>query len=263
MPERLADGEWRYESAEDFLRSLHQPGKYGGSCWRSLNGISYEMSFYGPREVPSFVIDTCGSESPPRRLWVSPRRDGSWFRTLVECDAALLEYLERVILSWPCESKNPRRTRQNIDGKNRATGYENSLKDVLRAAGAAPSGPRQRALCPANPSLPSNNMPSIFRIERTMTVHCKMPCFSARMDGRPNIWNRSKTPNPGMNARDHGRRGLWMSGPTAFFIRASGNSAAAGFNYSGPPSMRPIGFARSPLKLSTAAFRSAGSSLIR
>ena len=54
MPERLEDGEWRYANAQDFLHSLRQPGKYGGSYWRPLNGTFYSLAFYGPDQIPSF-----------------------------------------------------------------------------------------------------------------------------------------------------------------------------------------------------------------
>jgi len=134
MPTHIGNGEWRYESAEDFIHSLHQPGAFGGSHTRYLNGTCYLLSPLYGQQVPSFGIDTSDSRIPRMRMWVSKNADETYFRNERDCDAALVEYLNLVIPAWPCESRNPRSAGRVIAKEKAKTVYRLTVQEALQKA---------------------------------------------------------------------------------------------------------------------------------
>jgi len=134
MPIHIGNGEWRYESAEDFVHLLHRPGDSGGSGARYLDGVCYELSPWGPREVPSFVIDTLGSGTGRIRMWVSKNADETYFRNERERDSALVEHLNDVIPAWPCESRDPRSAGRVVAKEKADTVYGLTVRQALQKA---------------------------------------------------------------------------------------------------------------------------------
>jgi len=134
MPIHIGNGEWRYESAADVLLSHHRPGNVGGSGARYVDGVCYELSPYGPQEVPSFYVDTLGSATRRTRTWVSRNPDGTCFRNGRERDAGLVEYLNNVISAWPCESQDPRSAGRVIAKEKAASIYGLTVREALQEA---------------------------------------------------------------------------------------------------------------------------------